>query len=211
MSREARSGGGRVGLDGVALVEQALVEELLQEPPQRLDVFVVVGDVRVVHVDPVAHLAREVLPLARELHHRLAARAVVLLDGDLLADVFLGDAELLLDAQFHGQSVSVPSGLAVHEVALLRLVAAEYVLDRAGHDVVDAGHAVCRGGTLVEYERGMALAGRDAFVERVACVPFAEHVGGYACQVEAFILLELHIGRNFFANFLTIGKDIKKI
>ena len=211
VGREARSGGRRVGLDGVALVEQALVEELLQQPPQRLDVFVVVGDVRIVHVDPVAHLAREVLPDARELHHRLAARAVVLLDGDLLADVFLGDAELLLDAQFHGQSVSVPSGLAVHEVALLRLVAAEYVLDRAGHDVVDAGHAVCRGGTLVEYERGMALAGRDAFVERVACVPFAEHVGGYACQVEAFILLELHIGRNFFANFLTIGKDIKKI
>ena len=114
VGRETRSRRRRVGLDGVALVEQPLVEELLQEPPQRLDVFVVVGDVRVVHVDPVAHLAREVLPLARELHHRLAARAVVLLDGDLLADVFLGDAELLLDAQFHGQSVSVPSGLAVH-------------------------------------------------------------------------------------------------
>ena len=197
VGRESRSGGGRVGLDGVALVEQAFVEELLEEPPQRLDVLVVVGDVRIVHVDPVAHLAREVLPLARELHHRLAARAVVLLDGDLLADVLLGDAEFLLDAQLHGQSVGVPSGLAVHEVSLLRLVAADDVLDRAGHDVVDAGHAVCRGGTLVEYERGMALTGRDAFVERVACVPFAEHVGGYACQVEAFILLELHIGKKF--------------
>ena len=70
------------------------------------------------------------------------ARAVVLLDGDLLADVLLGDAEFLLDAQLYGQSVGVPSRLAVYQIALLRLVAADDVLDRAGHDMVNARHAV---------------------------------------------------------------------
>ena len=36
----------------------------------------------------------------------------------------------------------VPSGLAVNEVTLLRLVTAEDILDRAGHDVMDARRAV---------------------------------------------------------------------
>ena len=196
--RKARTGGRRVGLDRIALVEEPLVEELLEQPPQRLDVFVVVGDVGVVHIDPVAHLARELLPDARKLHDRLAAGAVVLLDRDFLADILLRDAELLLDAQLHGKSVGVPAGLAVHEVPLLRLVAAEDVLDRAGHDVVDTRHAVGRGGTLVEYEGRMAFTRRDAFVECVAGVPLVQHLGGEACQVEPFVLLELHVGMVFF-------------
>ena len=197
VGREPRAGGRRIGLDGVALVEQPLVEELLEQPPQRLDVLVVVGDVGIVHIDPVAHLARELLPHARELHHRLAAGAVVLLDRDRLADILLRDAELLLHAQLHGQPVGVPTRLAVHQVALLGLVAAEDVLDRAGHDVMDARLAVGRRGTLVEYERRTALAGRDAFVECVAGVPLAQDIGGQTGQVEPFVLLELHIGKLF--------------
>ena len=193
VGREARSGGRRVGLDGVALVEQPLLVELLQKPPQRLDVLVVVGDVGVVHVDPVAHLAGELLPHALELHHRLAAGAVVLLDGNLLADVLLGDAELLLDTQLDGESVGIPARLAVDQIALLGLIAAEYVLDGTGHDVVDAGHAVGRGGTLVEDEGRMSLTRGDAFVEGVVGVPLREHVGGQTRQVEAFILLEFHM------------------
>ena len=234
MSREARSGGGRVGLDGVALVEQPLVEELLEEPPQRLDVFVVIGDVGIVHIDPVAHLAGQVLPHARKLHDGFAAGAVVLLDGDLFADVLLGDAELLLDAQFDRKSVRIPPRLAVHEVALLRLVTAKNVLDRTGHDVVDARRAVGRRGAFVEYERGVSFARGDAFMECIAGVPLAEHVGGYAGQVggrlrqiETFILFELHGVCVLFSfgsctrskagtagnviRFPTTRKDIKKI
>ena len=201
VGREPRAGGRRVGLDRVALVEQPLVEELLEQPPQRLDVFVVVGDVGVVHIDPVSHLARELLPHARELHDGLAAGAVVLLDRDLPPDVLLRDAELLLDAQLHRESVRVPSGLAVHEVSLLGLVAAEDVLDRAGHDVVDARHAVCRRGTFVEDEGRVPFAGRDAFVECVVGVPLVQHLGGEACQVEPFVLLELHVGMVFLLIF----------
>ncbi len=127
-----------------------------------------------------------------------------------LPDVLLGDAEFLLDAQLDGQSVGVPSRLAVHEIALLRLVAADDVLDRAGHDVMDARHAVGRGGTFVKYECGVSLAGVDAFVECVAGVPFAEHFGGYAGQIETFILLELHIGKKFLRCFSDKQQRYKK-
>ncbi len=192
VGREARSRGGRVGLDGVALVEEPLVVELAQQPPEGFDVLVVVGDVRILHVHPVAHAAREVLPYARELHDGFAARAVVLLDGDRAADVLLGDAELLLHAQLHGQAVRVPSRLAVHEEAALRAVAADHVLDRAGHDVVDARQSVGRGGPFVEHEGGMSLAGGDALAERVVRVPLFQHFVGRGGQVEPFVLLEFH-------------------
>ena len=140
----AKSGasGGRVGLYGISLVEQVLLEELLQEIPQCLYVAIVVGDVGVIQVHPVAHLRRELAPLGGVLHHLLAARFIVLIDRDLGADVGLGDAELLLHTDLYRQSVGVPPCLAVDEEALHRLVAADNILDRASHDVVDPRHTI---------------------------------------------------------------------
>ncbi len=134
----------------------------------------------------------KVFPCPRELHDGLAAGAVV-----PSIEIFLPMSSLVMpsfffDAQLHGKPVRVPARLAVHEIPLLCLVAAKDVLDRAGHDMVDAGHPVGRRGAFVEYERGVPLARGDALVECVAGVPFAEHVGGYLGQVEAFILIEFH-------------------
>ena len=197
VGRETRTRRRRVGLDGVALVEQPLVEELFEQPPQRLDILVVVGDVGIVHVDPVAHAARQVLPHSRELHDRLAAGAVVLLDRYFRPDILLRDAELLLHAQLDGQAVGVPSRLAVYQIALLRLVAADDVLDRARHDVMDARQSVGRGRPLVKDECRMPLARRNALVESVFRIPLCQHVGRQLRQIESFVLLELHISKDF--------------
>ncbi len=163
VARQARAGCGRIGLYGVSLVEQALLVELLQQPPQGLDVLVVVGDVGMVQVDEVAHLLGQLAPLLGEHHHVLAALAVVVLGRDvalrlLVVDVGLGDAQLLLHAQLYGQSVGVPSGLAPDLVAAHGLIAVEGVLDAACQHVVDAGVSVGRGGTLEEHKLGTALA-----------------------------------------------------
>jgi hypothetical protein len=50
-----------VRLNGVALIEQALVVELLEEPPQCLDIFVVESDIRMLEVDEIAHLLRQLI------------------------------------------------------------------------------------------------------------------------------------------------------
>ena len=115
---------------------------MLQEPPKRFDVLVVVGDVGVFHVDPVAHFVAEVGPLAGVHHYVLTALLVVLLDADALADVFLGDAKLFLYAKFNGEPVCVPACLALHLEALHRLEAAESVLDAASQDMMDAWMSV---------------------------------------------------------------------
>ena len=78
------TGGGRVRLNGVAFVEQSLVVELLEQPPQRFNVFVVVGDIGMVQVDKVSHLFRQAAPLCGELHDVLTTAAVIVLRGDIL-------------------------------------------------------------------------------------------------------------------------------
>ena len=73
-------GGRTVGLYGLALVEVALAVDVLEKIPESLDVAVVVGDVRVVHIHPIAYPLCEVAPLGGVLHHLAAAGGVVLFD-----------------------------------------------------------------------------------------------------------------------------------
>ena len=139
---EAGAGGGRVGLDGIALVEQLLVIELFEQPPDCLDIPVVIGDVGVVHIDPEPHVAGQVFPYIGKLHHILATGLVVIFNGNLCSDVFLGYPESLLHAQFNRQSVGIPAGLAFDLITLQCTETADGILDGARHDMVDAGHPV---------------------------------------------------------------------
>jgi len=82
-------------------------------------------------------------------------------------------------------------------------------------------------GAFVKYERGVSFARGDAFMECIAGVPLAEHVGGRLRQIETFILFELHGVCVLFSfgsctrskagtagnviRFPTTRKDIKKI
>ena len=92
MGGQTRTGSGRVRLDGIALVEIAFLVQLLEQVPKRLDILVVIRDIGVLQIDPVAHLLGEVGPLGGVFHHLAAAGGIVLIDGDLLADVLFGDA-----------------------------------------------------------------------------------------------------------------------
>ena len=46
---------GAIWLNRIALIQQSLLVELLQQPPKGLDVFVVISNVGVLHVDPIPH------------------------------------------------------------------------------------------------------------------------------------------------------------
>ena len=74
---------------------------MLQEPPKRFDVTVVVGDVGVVQVHPITHLMSKVGPFLGKLHHVLAASGIIFCYRNGLADVFLGDTHSLFYTQFY--------------------------------------------------------------------------------------------------------------
>ena len=132
----------RIWLDGVTLVEQTLVVELLEEPPESLDILVIVGDIRMIEIYEVTHLLGQLAPLGGELHHVLAALVVVILCRDILLSILLGDAEFLLDTEFNRESVGIPSRLAVNLEALHRLVSVECILDTTCQHVVNTRVAI---------------------------------------------------------------------
>ena len=78
-------------MNGVALIEVALLVQLLEEIPKGLDILVVIGDIGVVEINPVTHLLGEVGPLLGIFHHLTATSGVVLVHGYLLSDILLGD------------------------------------------------------------------------------------------------------------------------
>ena len=204
VTRESCTGSWAIGLDGVALVEHILLVELLQEPPKGFDVFVIIGDVGVVEVDEVAHALGEVAPFLREHHHVLAALAVVLLRRDVarrlvVVDVGLGDAQRLLDAKLHGQSVRVPASLTMHLIAFHSLVAVESVFQRATQYMMDARMSVGGGRTLEEYELRTALSFCDTAVEDVFLLPLLKHLPVCLGQVHRFVF-----GESFSHCFLIV-------
>ncbi len=201
---ETRAGSGTVGLNGVALIEKALLVELFQQPPQTLDVLVVVGNIRMVHVHPVAHLLAQRPPFVGVHHHVLAAALVIFVHRDGLADVLLGDSQFLLHAQFHRQSVGVPPRLAVHQVALHGLEPAERVLDGARQHMVDAGMSVGGWGSLEEHEGRTSLALLQTATEKVLPFPFCQHVLVHLAQVQPCSL------RKVFCHCIILYKDVQR-
>ena len=189
---QTRSCGRRIGLNGIAFVEEILLIQLFEQPPQRFDILVVVGDIGVLHIHPVTHEVAQVGPFLGVHHHVAAAACIVFFNANAVADVFLCDAQFLFNAQLNGQSVGVPSCLAIHLESLHRLVTAEYVLDGTRHHVVNTRVSVGRRRTFKEYERGAALAFCHTAVEQVLLVPHLEHlfIGGE--EVQTAVLCKLH-------------------
>ena len=166
----------RIWLDGITLVEQALVVELLQKPPQSLDVLIVVSDIRMVKVNEVAHLLSQFTPLGSELHHVLTALMVVVFRRDVLlrslvVNILLGNTQFLLDTQLHRKSVGIPSRLAVNLESLHSLVSVECILNTTCEDVVNTRVSVCRWRPLKEDKLRAAFTLINRLVEDVVLLP----------------------------------------
>ena len=192
MARQACSRTWRIWLDGVALVEQSLVVKLLEHPPQSLDVSVVVSDIWIIKIDPVAHLVGKVGPFLGIFHYLLAAGSIVFIDRDLLADILLGDAKALLDTELDRQTVGIPTCLTLHLITLHRLETAEDILDRTCHHVVDTWHAIGRRRSLVEDKRRMTLTGSHTLFEDIVFVPLFQHLLVDFREVETVIFCKFH-------------------
>ena len=183
----------RIRLNGVALVEQVLVVELLKEIPQGLYVLVVVCDVWVLKVNPVAHLVGELRPLVGVHHHILAAGVVIVVHAYLLAYILFGYAERLLHRQLYRQTMSIPSCLALNLIALHGLVSEERILDSTTHHVVYARMSVGRRRTLVENELRTTFLLVYTLMEYIVLLPFFKHLVVCIYKVKAFMFFEFHL------------------
>ena len=104
--------------DLVPLVQKALFPDLFERPPHRLDILVVVGDVRVVHIRPIADALRHFFPFALVFPNAFLALFDERLDA-VLFDVLLAvHAEELFHLQLDGQAVRIPARLSEDVLAL---------------------------------------------------------------------------------------------
>ena len=168
---------GAMGSAAQTLVEEAVIPQLLEDPPAGLDKVVVQGYVGVLHVHPEADAVGENLPFLDVAEDAFAAALVELLDAVFL-DIPLGtEAKFLFDFQFHRKTVGVPAAFAKAAITLHGAVAANHVLEHAGQDVMDAGAAVGSGRPFVEHEKGCIGSLRFGTAKDVVVLPVLQNPG----------------------------------
>src|SRR5918994_2544632 len=158
----------------VTLVEEVLLVEGLQGPPDALDVRVVQRAVRVLHIYPEAEPLAHLLPVLNVTEDGLAAKAVELLYAVALDIRFAVEAELFLYLDLDGQTVAVPAALALDAITLPGLEVGDEVLESSRQRVVEPRPAVGRRRPLVEYEGSVLRPAAHRLLESVLVFPETE-------------------------------------
>ena len=155
-------------------IDEPLVEELLEHPPDGLHVAEIHGLVVVLHVDPAADAPDNVLPFGGVLHDDLSALSVVLRDAHL---DYVGSAlqtELLIDLELDRQAVSVPTKPAGAVVSSHRRITGHCILHRTSQKMSIMGHARRERGTIVEGVLWKTLGLLKGLLESVDLIPVIE-------------------------------------
>ena len=162
--------------DAIVLVQQAAVPDLLDDPPERLDVLRLVGHVRVVDVHPVPDALGELLPLGEIRPHGLLALRVELPDPKLLDLCLSREPELLFNLKLNRQPVRVPASFTIDMESAHRLVPRNQVLERTGFHMVDARTPVGRRRPLVKNKIAHRSRLFQGFLEDCILLPIFQYL-----------------------------------
>ena len=168
---ERRAAARAVGHALVAAIEKPLLRQPAQDPPNRLDVARVAGDVGAVVVEPVGDALGERLPVGLVGEDGVPAGAVEALDAHRFDLGLPRNAERLLRLDLDRKAVRVPPGDARDPSPLERLVATREILQRAPENVVQAGAGIGGRRPLVEDEGLAPLGSLHAAAEEVFLAP----------------------------------------
>ena len=207
LRRERSAAARAVGHYLEALIEKALVPNLLERPPLRLDKGVVIGDVGVLHIGPEADLAGEILPHTLVFPYALLALLDKGLKTVFLYPLLALDAEQLLDLDLNGQTVGIPARLSGHHIALHGLVARDHILYNSRQHVADMRLAVCGRRAVIESESLRIFTRVDALLENVVLVPEIEHL---LLAVDELKIRRYLVVHNSYPSFQGIAADNKK-
>ena len=139
---QSRSGSRRIRLYGIPFIQQVLFIQLLQQPPKRFYISVVIGYIRIVHIHPITHFTGKVFPLLSIFHHLLTAGRVIIRHRNSLSYIFFSNAQRFFHSKFHRKSMRIPTGLPFHLKAFHRFVTAKYIFYRTCQYVMYSRHAI---------------------------------------------------------------------
>ena len=171
MAGQRGSAARAVRYDLEALVQKLLLEDLLQCPPLGLDVVIVVGNVRVLHIGPEADLVGEVLPHALILPDVFLTVVDKRRDTVVLDLILAVDADLLLDLELDRKTVGIPAGLTRYHRTLHRVESRNHILERARLDMADVRLTIRRRRAIVENVGWITLVLLDGLLEDMILSP----------------------------------------
>src|SRR5687768_4441210 len=171
MARERCAAAGTVRKNLVAAVKKIALKQRGERPPDALDVFVGIRDVRLVVIEPEPDSLAHLFPVGLVSPDAFPAESVELLDADLLDLLLAADAELLLHLDLNGESVRVPAGTPCDVKSLHRAMAGEQVLDGPGENVMNTGASVGRRRSLEKDERRLPLGGAQGTGKEIVALP----------------------------------------
>ena len=182
----------------MSFVEEVLLDEFRESPPDGLDEGTVVGDVGVFQVDPEADFVGHTLPFFGVAEDGLDALGDEFFDAVGLDGLLSVDAEFFLDFDLDGEAVSIPAGFARDVASAHGLVAEEDVFEDAGENVAVVGQSVSGRRTFVEGELLLSLARFEAFLEDAVALPEVANRLFHAGEVDDGLgLSELSFGHDF--------------
>ena len=115
------------------------------------------GPVSAVHVNPIPHPGRELGEGVNVPNDRFAAFGIEFGHAIVLNIFLAGKAEFLLNGEFNGKTVAVPTSLTNDVIALHGPVPREDVFKGPSLDVMGPRSAIGSGWPLIERPRGAAL------------------------------------------------------
>ena len=177
-----------------ALVDKPLVEHGFEHPPHRFDIVVVVSDIGVVHIHPIAHALGHTLPFVLVFPHAFLALFDKRFHAVLFNILLAVHAQLFFHLQLHGQTVRVPAGFAQNVIPLHRLVTGDNILHDARENMPYVRLSVCRGRSVVKGKGRFSFVFLHAFFEYVAFFPELDHL--------LLSFAKMHIGRYFIVHLI---------
>ena len=193
MRGQGCSAAGAVGNDLEALVKKALLPDRLERPPLGLNIVVIIGDIRIVHVSPEAYDAGEFLPHGFVLPDAFLTFLDKGSNAVLFDLLFALDADLFLNFQLHRKSVGVPAGLSGDLISLHRAVTRHHVLDDSCQNMTDVRLSISRGRAVIEHICRAALALLHALFKNLIVLPEFQCVVFSLHEIQVRIYLFVHL------------------
>ncbi len=167
----------------IILIQESLLPDLFNNPPERLDVGRLIGNVRMIHVKPKANFLGKILPLGLILPYRFPALLVKFCDAIFLNFFFVFKTELVFHFNFDRQPMSIPPRLSLHPEPPHGFVAANYILEGTREHVVDSGPAVQGGRSFVKHKIFRFLAIFHALFKNLVLFPELQNVFFYLRKI----------------------------
>ena len=177
----------------ITLIYQSAVEYALKAPPLGLYIIIVISDVRMLHVSPVAYHVAHLFPKLFILPDALFALLDERLDTVFLYLLLSVHAEGFLHFQLYRKSVRVPPCLAQNVVSFHRLVARYYILHDARKNVTYMRLSVSRRWSVIKGKLSSAFAGGYTLVKDVVLFPEFRYLFLSRNKIQITVYFFVHI------------------